>query len=1129
VLTGSLVRTLRGHSNPISGVAAYDVSNARGGAIIVSASRENANMRVWKFSTGECLRFFKGHTMDINAVEIFPSPNPDKDDVIIVSGSKDATVRTWLFAEEKALKVIEPGPKLKVKAMGVYPCGRDSVIVTGCDDGSLSAWTGRRSDHQGDTGSLWRVEKAHKHHVFVIAIYAPTVLTGEEIVPFGQHRGDISHWPEHLHKPLVFSASRRGTIRVTSVLDGSQITTPIPAHKAVITSLAVFSGTRLISTGRVKGIDPFLVSGSEDNSAKVWSLVDFTCIYTLEGHAFDVTTVAVYMPAVDWDSMQKGVLSRPGSREGSRGGSFSMASVSGKYDPVIVTGSIDETVRLWSFATGELLKELNDAHCHITCVAAITIPQHPSNFFNGPVVLAGDGNGNIHVWSLHPPYALLKTVKAHVDEVRSVFVYDSEGMPAVLVSGSLDCTVKVWNLGRMKVTKTMEGHTAEITVVRVFTLGGSDLALVSSSTDATVRVVYDFMEAAPQYDVVKQHFQFDMNGTNSHVTINSNSAFPRIYELSRREGPEAFFGTYSSLFADALQNNRADFLEEFLPQSKAGLLKSNKDSSLAGGANGGGGGGGLLRQALLKADKAAVHTIVDCWCAFYNSDLSKDLVAAELIHDAELARISMPDMLLLAELAPSEFARLICSIKLIQVAGNAIPPLSYYLHEKDGSTLLAMTAPPKPTKNSLIGKEGKIAAAKSAVEVKKLSVCARFSNVLSSFMPRNGDTMVDVLTRAKVADENTVTSGAFGDEKLYLYLPITNAVHMDMLYAYTHTCETLDSVEIFNSEVGQLVLQYAWSRMGLKVHLFKMFTYFTYMIIVTVSVLTFRHNKDDSNTGFVSVILIVLQLVADLYFIKEEGLQLAINPFEYLSDIWNAMDFTVIVTNALANVLRLVYYEDTPATQVFLAISSIVGYFNLLYYLRAFEATGPLVSMVLKIANDITYLIIIVMIVTVGFSLAFYVVSSDDSQLPFGTMQSSLINSYVFMLGGYDPSAFEDVQLRKFAVFLSAIYMLIVNILILNLLIALMGDSYGAVKEKGLAQWKLEQAQIITEMQGTMREKDRACTDLVRAMMCYICCFILVQMSLCWKMQIDRLLFSLSPSQFPFFLPHFYLSGRCIF
>jgi transient receptor potential cation channel subfamily V member 6 len=115
----------------------------------------------------------------------------------------------------------------------------------------------------------------------------------------------------------------------------------------------------------------------------------------------------------------------------------------------------------------------------------------------------------------------------------------------------------------------------------------------------------------------------------------------------------------------------------------------------------------------------------------------------------------------------------------------------------------------------------------------------------------------------------------------------------------------------------------------------------------------------------------------------------------------------------------------------------------------------------------------------VGFSQAFFVISSSDPSSPFGTFRSSLLNSFVFMLGNFDPSAFEGNVLHGFAVFLSCVYMLIVSILLLNLLIALMGDSYAEVKGKGMAQWKLEQANIITEMQGSMSEKDRECTSTV--------------------------------------------------
>ena len=125
------------------------------------------------------------------------------------------------------------------------------------------------------------------------------------------------------------------------------------------------------------------------------------------------------------------------------------------------------------------------------------------------------------------------------------------------------------------------------------------------------------------------------------------------------------------------------------------------------------------------------------------------------------------------------------------------------------------------------------------------------------------------------------------------------------------------------------------------------------------------------------------------------------------------------------------------------------------------------------------FLIVVVVIVLCGFSQAFWIVSQDDSSLPFGSIGGSLLNSFVFMLGGFDPTAFNGLSLAPFAIAMSCLYMLIVSILLLNLLIALMGDSYGSVREKGLAQWKLEQAQIITEMKSSMSDENRNCTSTV--------------------------------------------------
>lgn len=107
--------------------------------------------------------------------------------------------------------------------------------------------------------------------------------------------------------------------------------------------------------------------------------------------------------------------------------------------------------------------------------------------------------------------------------------------------------------------------------------------------------------------------------------------------------------------------------------------------------------------------------------------------------------------------------------------------------------------------------------------------------------------------------------------------------------------------------------------------------------------------------------------------------------------------------------------------------------------------------MIIRICRDMQALMFVVFLVILGFSQAFWLLStrppelddSSDTIYQFSTIRGSLIGSFTFMLGGYDATNFSGLEMEGFVVLLSALYMLIVSILLLNLLIALMGDSYG--------------------------------------------------------------------------------------
>lgn len=83
--------------------------------------------------------------------------------------------------------------------------------------------------------------------------------------------------------------------------------------------------------------------------------------------------------------------------------------------------------------------------------------------------------------------------------------------------------------------------------------------------------------------------------------------------------------------------------------------------------------------------------------------------------------------------------------------------------------------------------------------------------------------------------------------------------------------------------------------------------------------------------------------------------------------------------NAGCVLLRCIYWTDGVAYKITASLFSIALWTNVLHYLRAFESTGPLVSMVLQISNDIKYLIFLLCIFIVGFAQAFWVVASGEA------------------------------------------------------------------------------------------------------------------------------------------------------
>jgi len=98
----------------------------------------------------------------------------------------------------------------------------------------------------------------------------------------------------------------------------------------------------------------------------------------------------------------------------------------------MVTGSFDNTLRLWDLETGIVLKKMEG---HNAPVSALAVSR------DGQIIVSGDENEEFIAWHGETGGSLTEPIKAHSDDIYSV---DFSPDGTVLATGSRDETIKLW-------------------------------------------------------------------------------------------------------------------------------------------------------------------------------------------------------------------------------------------------------------------------------------------------------------------------------------------------------------------------------------------------------------------------------------------------------------------------------------------------------------------------------------------------------------------------------------------------------------------------------------------------------------------------------------------------------------
>ncbi|KAG2449540.1 hypothetical protein HYH02_005682 [Chlamydomonas schloesseri] len=205
---------------------------------------------------------------------------------------------------------------------------------------------------------------------------------------------------------------------------------------------------------------------------------------------------------------------------------------------------------------------------------------------------------------------------------------------------------------------------------------------------------------------------------------------------------------------------------------------------------------------------------------------------------------------------------------------------------------------------------------------------------------------------------------------------------------------------------------------------------------------------------------------------------------EYMSSGWNVMDITMALSYILHYILRIIAVRVTDNINILLVVndllaaSALMAWFRMVSVFELSSAIGPLIQMMKQmIIKDVTRFAFLVLVILLGFSVGMEAlfqeacIERDPStnectkytNWGYEWQKDGLVGGMTFLqyiaLGNANPVDFE--QKRVTGIIFYIIFAIVTAILLLNLFIAMLADTYTRVSTQAMVEFRYRKAKIM--------------------------------------------------------------------
>ncbi|MFN4258080.1 MAG: c-type cytochrome domain-containing protein [Gemmataceae bacterium] len=212
----------------------------------------------------------------------------------------------------------------------------------------------------------------------------------------------------------------------------------------------------------------------------------------------------------------------------------------------VLTGSADQTLRLWQVPTGGAARRFVG---HADAITALAWSG------DGRRIISGSADRTVRVWDVSSGQ-LLRTFTGHTDAVHGVAL-SADGRWAA--SGGRDRTIRLWDVARGKEARVLTGHTRQVNSI-AFSQDGQKV--LSGSHDGTVRL-WEFQSGKELLRLAghgREVYAVTLAADGKFALSGGNDKTARLWDLTTGQEIRRFTGHDNAIIAVAINGSGQQIL-----------------------------------------------------------------------------------------------------------------------------------------------------------------------------------------------------------------------------------------------------------------------------------------------------------------------------------------------------------------------------------------------------------------------------------------------------------------------------------------------------------------------------------------------------------------------------------------